>query len=92
MAKHLTISGKVQGVGYRASFAAQAEALKLSGWVRNRSDGNVEALVAGDVQAIDEMLAWARRGPPGARVDQMMVQDRDAPSTDSPDFRILPTV
>jgi acylphosphatase len=57
MAKHLRIAGIVQGVGYRASFEAQARALGLSGWVRNRRDGSVEAMVSGDAQAIEKMIA-----------------------------------
>jgi acylphosphatase len=48
LAKHLIITGLVQGVGYRASFEARARALKLSGWVRNRADSSVEAIVRGD--------------------------------------------
>ena len=65
---HLVISGRVQGVGYRAWFAARAEEVGLSGWVRNRSDGTVEAFLAGEDHAIVAVISDARRGPPAAEV------------------------
>lgn len=68
MALRLRITGQVQGVGYRAAFQRQASSLQLSGWVRNRRDGSVEALVEGDAAALEAIVAWARRGPPGASV------------------------
>ncbi len=67
-ARLLRIHGHVQGVGYRNALHAQARHLGVSGWVRNRSDGSVEALVAGPHAALDALLEWARRGPPAARV------------------------
>jgi acylphosphatase len=75
MAKHLRIIGIVQGVGYRASFEAQARALRLSGWVRNRVDGSVEAMVSGDAEALKKIIDWARRGPRAARVDDVSIAD-----------------
>jgi acylphosphatase len=77
MAKHLWITGIVQGVGYRASFEAQARALHLSGWVRNRIDGSVEALVSGEAEAVGKILEWARRGPRAAKVDDVSITDVD---------------
>ena len=77
MPKHLMIEGRVQGVGYRASFAALASSLGLSGWVRNRLDGSVEALVEGPDEALERLFTWARQGPPAARVDQLILTDTD---------------
>ncbi|MBK1681246.1 hypothetical protein CKO20_12785 [Rhodocyclus tenuis] len=65
----LRIRGRVQGVGYRRSLQIMARSLDLAGWVRNRADGSVEALVAGDPAAVAELCEWARYGPPLARVD-----------------------
>jgi acylphosphatase len=75
LAKHLIITGLVQGVGYRVSFAAQARSLKLAGWVRNRADGSVEAMVRGDASAIEQIIDWAHRGPPAAQVQHVAVED-----------------
>jgi acylphosphatase len=77
MAKHLLISGWVQGVGFRYSMAEEAERLSVTGWVRNRRDGTVEAVVEGEATAVDELLAWARRGPPSARVTEVTVSEVD---------------
>jgi acylphosphatase len=73
MAKHLVISGRVQGVGFRYAMAEEAERLGVSGWVRNRRDGTVEAVVDGD--AADALLDWAKRGPPAARVIDVRVSE-----------------
>lgn len=70
-ARLLRIRGLVQGVGYRNALHREATRLGLSGWVRNRSDGSVEALVAGPAPALDGLIAWARRGPPAARVAEV---------------------
>jgi acylphosphatase len=67
----LTIQGRVQGVGYRAWLAHTASALGLEGWVRNRRDGSVEALVAGPARIVDDMVAKCRRGPSSALVDSV---------------------
>ncbi len=67
------IHGRVQGVWYRASTRAEAERLGLRGWVRNRSDGSVEALLQGDAGTIDDMVAWCRSGPPAASVSAVKV-------------------
>jgi acylphosphatase len=64
----------VQGVGFRFSLAAEAEQLGLRGWVRNRRDGTVEAVVHGNATACDALQRWAHRGPPAARVDRVQVR------------------
>ena len=64
----LRITGTVQGVGYRYALQREAVRLGVSGWVRNRSDGSVEAVVQGAQQAVAALATWARRGPSAARV------------------------
>lgn len=71
--RQIRVSGRVQGVGYRASLLELARARGLTGWVRNRDDGSVEAVVRGDPDAVDALIAWARRGPPAARVSDVQV-------------------
>jgi acylphosphatase len=71
IAKRLVITGRVQGVGYRVWLMEKARALGLSGWVRNRADGAVEALIAGDVAAVEEMSRACRRGPRLAEVTRI---------------------
>lgn len=71
---HLQIAGRVQGVGYRDALRGEAEACGLAGWVRNRRDGTVEAVLQGDSAAVQAVLDWARRGPPAARVDRVDAQ------------------
>ena len=65
---HVRIEGRVQGVGYRAWTEAVAAELALTGWVRNRRDGAVEAVFQGPSQTVEDMLARCREGPPAARV------------------------
>lgn len=73
--RHLRISGRVQGVGYRDALCSEALARGVSGWVRNRRDGTVEAVVQGSAEATDAVIAWAQSGPPAARVAAVEVQD-----------------
>ncbi|MDD2769372.1 MAG: acylphosphatase [Methylococcus sp.] len=72
---HMHVEGRVQGVWYRASAAKRAEALGLTGWVRNLPDGRVELVAEGDAAAVDALLGWCRRGPPLARVTQLEVRE-----------------
>ena len=75
MAKHLKISGSVQGVGFRYSMMEEAERLGVTGWVRNRRDGTVEAVIDGMPDAVSALLAWVRRGPRGAQVTDVQVEE-----------------
>jgi acylphosphatase len=93
-ALHLRILGSVQGVGFRQSMCRQAEALGLEGWVRNRADGSVEAVVVGPPEQVELMQGWARRGPRGARVTA--VEQRAASAAEEDDalgsgFQLRPT-
>jgi acylphosphatase len=89
-AKRLVISGRVQGVGYREWMAQKARALGLSGWVRNRVDGSVEALVAGEIAAVEELLRLCRRGPRMAEVS--IIEEDMADPPDYPGFHLGPTM
>ncbi len=73
--RRLIITGRVQGVSFRASMVHKARSLGVTGWVRNRSDGSVEAMICGTPEQIAAMLLWARRGPPAARVDHVAVEE-----------------
>lgn len=73
MARRLRIHGRVQGVWYRGSATAEASRLGLSGWVRNRGDGTVEAIAIGPLAAVDAFIAWAHHGPSNARVSRVEV-------------------
>ena len=73
----LIVTGRVQGVGYRDWAIAAGRRLGLAGWVRNRGDGSVEALIMGEEQAVGEMSAACWRGPPLARVDAVDVEPVD---------------
>jgi acylphosphatase len=69
------ILGRVQGVGYRESMRAAAQRTGCTGWVRNRPDGSVEAVVQGPPEAVAELLAWAKLGPPAARVEGVQIAE-----------------
>jgi acylphosphatase len=81
----LSIQGRVQGVGYRDWMIREAQRLGIRGWVRNRPDGSVQALVAGEAVAVGSMIAACRRGPLFARVKQVAEAPGDLP--EEPGFR-----
>ena len=93
--RRVTISGRVQGVGYRAWVEHQAVRLGLDGWVRNRRDGSVEALFAGSADAVAEMMARCRRGPSSAHVAAVAEEPAQLDDLNlrrgEEDFSILPT-
>jgi acylphosphatase len=89
--RHLRIAGRVQGVGFRYSLHGEAKARGVAGWVRNRLDGSVEALLQGEAAAVDAVIAWARRGPPAARVEQLLELPPEEPAGIYSGFDQLPT-
>jgi acylphosphatase len=86
--RHLVISGRVQGVYYRESMRLEAERLGVSGWVRNRREGTVEAVVHAEPARIEAIIAWAWQGPAAAQVEHVEVQDGTG---DFATFERLPT-
>ncbi|WKA31308.1 acylphosphatase [Bradyrhizobium roseum] len=74
--RHVTVNGRVQGVGYRYFVEREAQSRDIEGWVRNRRDGSVEAVFAGPVEAVTAVIAACRRGPSPARVEAL----RDEPA------------
>lgn len=88
-AVHVTITGRVQGVFYRAWTEGEARKRQLRGWVRNRHDGSVEAVFAGDEASVDDMVAACRQGPPSARVSDVSVAE-EAPEEIPDGFEIRP--
>jgi acylphosphatase len=86
--RRLAITGRVQGVGFRLYMERKARGLGVTGWVRNRRDGSVEAMVQGNADAIAAVIDWARHGPPGALV---MDLQETAGSGDYATFETRPT-
>ena len=86
--KRLVIHGRVQGVYFRDSMRQQARQLGITGWVRNRSDGTVEAMVSGDPGEIDNIVEWARHGPAKAKVTDVQIEEGKGPFDN---FDLLPT-
>lgn len=77
VSKRIVIHGRVQGVGFRYALADMARSRALSGWVRNRRDGGVEAQVCGPSADVDALVAWARQGPRAAHVTSVDVEDSE---------------
>ena len=82
------VAGVVQGVYFRAEARDRARSLGIAGWVRNAADGSVEATFEGEDERVDGMIAWCRRGPRGARVDEVAV-DWEQPRGEG-GFRVVP--
>jgi len=73
---HIFVRGMVQGVGFRMHTQREARLVGLCGYVRNVANGDVEVVAQGEADAIERLIAWARRGPPAARVDEVAVDFR----------------
>jgi len=84
----LVVTGRVQGVGFRAHLTREARADGVTGWVRNRLDGTVEAVVQGPAAAVERVIAWAHKGPPAGRVDHVRI---DPAAGKFEGFATLPT-
>ncbi|WP_345537778.1 acylphosphatase [Variovorax defluvii] len=84
--------GRVQGVGFRENCVRYARRNGVAGWVRNRHDGSVEALLQGSVLQLERMCVWLRSGVPGARVDALEVEAAAVPSPQLEGFERLPTM
>jgi acylphosphatase len=94
--RQVTVTGRVQGVGYRAWVEHRAVAHNLEGWVRNRRDGSVEALFAGPANVVSAMVDSCRRGPSSARIDDVREEPADTDALKlrraGERFSVLPTV
>ena len=86
--RNLRISGRVQGVGFRIYMERKARELNVTGWVRNRRDGSVEAVAQGGADAVEAMIVWARRGQSSAVVSEVRITEG---SGEYADFSTLPT-
>ena len=87
--KRVVVRGRVQGVTFRYSMVQEARELRLHGWVRNRRDGTVEAVIHGPRDDVQHLIEWAERGPDGAQVKDIEITDSD--ERDLPVFETRPT-
>jgi acylphosphatase len=94
--RHVVFRGRVQGVGFRAFVEDEATRTSVEGWVRNRRDGSVEAVFAGDAKAVEDTIAACRKGPAMARVDDINAREASANELalrgEKDRFAVLPTV
>jgi len=92
--RQLRITGRVQGVGFRYAMQREATRRGVTGWVRNRADGSVEANMHGAADAVEALTSWAHRGPPGARVSAVEIVEGEEPAAQTPQsgFELRPTV
>jgi acylphosphatase len=77
IARHVRVTGRVQGVFFRVWARDEAQSLGITGWVRNCGDGSVEAQLEGEQDAVEELIDLIREGPPGAEVDRVEVEEAD---------------
>jgi acylphosphatase len=84
---HVLVSGRVQGVYYRSYAEEKARELSLTGWVRNRPDGKVEAVFEGEQEAVDEIVDWSHKGSPASRVEKVDVA-WETPTGEFDDFHV----
>jgi acylphosphatase len=93
---HVTIRGRVHGIGFRAFIEREAIERAVDGWVRNREDGSVEAVFSGPAHVVEELLGLCRKGPRGAAVEQLDLREEEAagliPSSRPSGFYVMPTV
>ena len=75
--KHIAAFGRVQGVCFRAAMSTEATQRQVTGWVRNRLDGSLEAMLQGEAADVEALIAWTRIGPPSARVDRIEITEGD---------------
>lgn len=87
MTIHLTVTGKVQGVYYRASAKEAAERLNITGWVKNTRSGDVEILASGTGEALDQFIHWCKQGPPNAIIKEVLVAK--APDETFDGFKVI---
>lgn len=87
---HVTISGRVQGVYFRGTIKERAESMGLNGWVRNLTDGSVEAVFEGEADDVRRMVSWCQKGPPAARVDNV-VTEWESPTRELSGFQLRRT-
>ena len=86
--QHLRLNGRVQGVFFRESMWREAVKLGVNGWVRNRHDGSLEAMLQGEAAQVETLISWARRGPAAAQVESMDISEG---SGDFSSFEKLPS-
>lgn len=89
--RRVVIEGRVQGIGYRYFARSAARRLGVAGWVRNRSDGSVEALLSGPADAVEALIAELRRGPPGAMVLRFRLAETAETELAPPVFEVRST-
>ncbi len=87
---HITVIGRVQGVWFRATAKEMADRLGLRGWARNTLDGSVEILAYGEEAALDQFVEWCRQGPPMAKIEKVVVEEKgeDKKNSEQEGFRV----